>query len=55
MLYTPHIANLDLWKTSGHCDFYKQDMFQPIEVDSEQVDIRFRSTINVPTFSNSTS
>eukprot|EP00968_Pinguiococcus_pyrenoidosus_P015054 scaffold1384_cov256-Pinguiococcus_pyrenoidosus.AAC.7 len=22
-LYTPHIANLDLWKTSGHYDFYR--------------------------------
>ena len=27
MMYTPHIANLELWKTSGHCDFYADDMF----------------------------
>lgn len=32
ILYTPHMANLDLWKTSGHCDFYKDDMFQPLRV-----------------------
>jgi threonyl-tRNA synthetase len=23
LLYTPHVANLNLWKTSGHFDFYK--------------------------------
>ena len=30
-LYTPHIANLDLWKTSGHTDFYADSMYQPME------------------------
>ena len=23
LLYTPHMASIDLWKTSGHFDFYK--------------------------------
>ena len=32
-VYTPHIARLDLWKTSGHWDFYRENMFSPIEVD----------------------
>lgn len=27
ILSTPHIADLSLWKTSGHLDFYKDDMF----------------------------
>jgi threonyl-tRNA synthetase len=38
MLYTPHLANLNLWKTSGHNDFYRSDMFSPIAVEdhSEQ-------------------
>ncbi len=24
---TPHIAKMDLWKTSGHCEFYRENMF----------------------------
>ena len=32
LVYTPHLANLDLWKTSGHAEFYKDDMFNPITV-----------------------
>ena len=32
-VYTPHIARLNLWKTSGHWDFYRENMFSPIEVD----------------------
>lgn len=35
-MYTPHMANLDLWKTSGHADFYKNDMFNPITVQGKQ-------------------
>lgn len=30
LLYTPHIANLDLWKTSGHFDFYQEGMFDQV-------------------------
>jgi threonyl-tRNA synthetase len=33
MVYTPHIANADLWRTSGHTNFYKQNMFGEIEVE----------------------
>lgn len=40
LLYTPHIANLDLWKTSGHFDFYKDDMFKTIEVDDDQFQLK---------------
>ncbi|MDO9100394.1 MAG: threonine--tRNA ligase, partial [Caldisericota bacterium] len=32
----PHIANLELWKTSGHWGFYRQNMYSPIEVDEEE-------------------
>ncbi len=32
-LYTPHIARVDLWKISGHWDFYRENMFSPMEVD----------------------
>ncbi|MEK7384477.1 MAG: threonine--tRNA ligase, partial [Elusimicrobiota bacterium] len=33
MVYTPHIANADLWHTSGHTSFYRQNMFGEIEVE----------------------
>jgi threonyl-tRNA synthetase len=30
MVYTPHVMRRDLWKTSGHLDFYAQNMFPPL-------------------------
>ncbi len=33
LLYTPHIAKRELWATSGHLDFYVEDMFSPMEVE----------------------
>ena len=30
---TPHIARSDLWKTSGHLDFYAENMYPQMEVD----------------------
>ena len=35
LLNTPHMASIDLWKTSGHFDFYKDDMFDQMEVSAE--------------------
>jgi len=32
---TPHMANLDLWKISGHNDFYRESMFQAMEVEHQ--------------------
>merc|ERR1712127_885017 len=40
IIYTPHIANLDLWKTSGHNDFYRDGMFQQMEVENEEYQIK---------------
>jgi len=40
LLYTPHIANLNLWKTSGHFEFYREDMFRPLEVEGEQYQLK---------------
>ena len=31
LLYTPHIALDTLWETSGHTDFYKESMYEPME------------------------
>jgi len=33
LLYTPHIARQDLWKTSGHLDFYAENMYSAMEID----------------------
>jgi len=33
LVMTPHIARQDLWKTSGHLDFFTENMYQPMEVD----------------------
>ena len=35
-LVTPHIGNLNLWKKSGHWDFYKENLYSPIKIDTEQ-------------------
>ncbi|MBF0180331.1 MAG: threonine--tRNA ligase [Magnetococcales bacterium] len=39
-LFTPHMANLDLWRTSGHVDFYRDSMFNPMTVDDQAYQIR---------------
>ena len=40
IVYTPHIANLDLWKTSGHYDFYREGMFDQMDVENEVYQIK---------------
>ncbi len=33
IVYTPHVARVNLWQTSGHEGFYSQNMFTPMELD----------------------
>lgn len=33
VVYSPHIAKADLWKVSGHWNFYREGMFSPMSVD----------------------
>ncbi len=33
LVFTPHIARRDLWRTSGHLDFYKDFLYGPMEVE----------------------
>ena len=33
-VYTPHLANGQLFETSGHLDFYKDGMYPPMEMDN---------------------
>lgn len=40
LLYTPHVADLSLWKTSGHLDFYSESMFGPMAVDERQYQLK---------------
>jgi threonyl-tRNA synthetase len=36
LVYTPHVARVDLWKTSGHEGYYAQNMFVPMELDDAE-------------------
>ena len=40
LLYTPHVANLDLWKTSGHYDFYRESMFDSMDIEKQAYQIK---------------
>jgi threonyl-tRNA synthetase len=33
ILYTPHIARLNLWQKSGHLEFYSENMYSPMDID----------------------
>ncbi len=40
ILYTPHMAKLDLWKKTGHLDFYKENMYSPMEIEGLEYEIK---------------
>jgi threonyl-tRNA synthetase len=40
LLYTPHIARQDLWKTSGHLDFYSENMYAPMQIDEVKYQLK---------------
>jgi threonyl-tRNA synthetase len=40
LLYTPHIARQDLWKTSGHLDFYSENMYAAMDIDDVQYQLK---------------
>ena len=40
LLYTPHVADISLWKTSGHLDFYSESMFGPMVVDEREYQLK---------------
>jgi threonyl-tRNA synthetase len=35
IVYTPHIAKVGLWQTSGHWDFYRENMYSPMDIDGQ--------------------
>ncbi len=40
LLYTPHIGKAHLWDTSGHLEFYAENMYSPIQVEEQQFFIK---------------
>ncbi len=36
LVYTPHIGRALLWETSGHLDFYRENMYAPIEIEGQE-------------------
>jgi threonyl-tRNA synthetase len=40
LVYTPHIMRHELWKTSGHADFFRDGMFGPIEVEKADYQLK---------------
>ncbi|MFN5539592.1 MAG: threonine--tRNA ligase [Candidatus Melainabacteria bacterium] len=36
LVFTPHIARRELWETSGHTEFYMDNMFQMKQIDEQE-------------------
>ena len=36
LVYTPHIGRSTLWETSGHLEFYKENMYAPMDMDGQE-------------------
>jgi len=36
LLYSPHVGRAELWETSGHLGFYKENMYSPMDVDGHE-------------------
>jgi threonyl-tRNA synthetase len=36
IIRTPHVGRIKLWQTSGHTNFYKENMFGPMEVEGDK-------------------
>ena len=45
MLFTPHVGKAWLWQTSGHLDFYKENMYAPMVLDNAEY---FAKPMNCP-------
>lgn len=40
LVYSPHIARLDLWKTSGHVDYYRENMFASMKLEGSEYQLK---------------
>jgi threonyl-tRNA synthetase len=40
LVYTPHVMRSDLWKTSGHLNYYAENMFKRMELDDAEYQLK---------------
>jgi len=40
IVYTPHIGKASLWQTSGHLDFYRDNMYSPMDIEGQEYFIK---------------
>lgn len=40
ILFSPHIARLHLWQQSGHWDFYRENMYSPMEIEDVAYELK---------------
>jgi threonyl-tRNA synthetase len=40
LVYTPHVMRRDLWKISGHANYYSDNMFKPMELDDAEYQLK---------------
>ncbi len=45
LLYTPHIGRANLWETSGHLGFYRENMYAAMDIDGQEY---FAKPMNCP-------
>jgi threonyl-tRNA synthetase len=36
LVYTPHVGKANLWQTSGHLEYYRQNIYPPMEMEQEE-------------------
>ncbi|MBI4395769.1 MAG: threonine--tRNA ligase, partial [Elusimicrobia bacterium] len=39
-VYTPHVAKVDLWKTSGHLDYYRENMYPSMMLENQEFQLK---------------
>jgi threonyl-tRNA synthetase len=40
IIYSPHIGRAKLWETSGHLDYYKENMYSPMDIEGQEFFIK---------------
>jgi len=45
LVYSPHIGRATLWQTSGHLDFFRENMYAPMDIDGQEY---FLKPMNCP-------
>jgi len=40
IVYSPHIGRAKLWQTSGHLDYYQENMYSPMDIDGQEFYIK---------------